>query len=71
MPTLISSKMYRSELWTYQHIEQVDPDTVPVLPAPESFKDRELFMILCKNLKICMRPWIRKLGVPTLITLKN
>ena len=48
------------KVWTHQKIEQVCEYTVPLLPAPETFQNNEFLMNLCKKLKICMRPWIRK-----------
>ena len=51
------------KVWTHQKIEQVCEYTVPLLPAPETFQNNEFLMNLCKNLKICMRPWIRRLQI--------
>ena len=48
-------------IWQIQNLEQVYPVSVLLLPAPESLKSFFKNTIYCKKLKICMRPWIRKL----------
>ena len=48
-------------IWQIQNLEQVYPVSVLLLPAPESLNSFFKNAIYCKKLKICMRPWIRKL----------
>ena len=47
-----------------QKIEQVMPEVTVILQELETFNIFFKNTIYCKKLKICMRPWIRRVSTP-------
>ena len=58
-------------IWTIQNVEQVYLVSDPILPASETFNRTFKNMNYCKQLKICLRPWIRSLFSTSFLTSKS
>ena len=54
-------KLYLYLISSDQIAERAHLDAVMALPALEIFNFDELLMLYCKQVKICMRPWIGRL----------